>query len=79
MSDRSDSLDEVARKLDAVVGLLALLVADSDDDEQPSITSRIRVLDSIGLPAADIARAIGKKPKYVHARLGQMRKKGGSK
>ena len=63
---------ELSRKLDVVIGLLAELCARS---EKPTDTrKRIRLLHQLGVPAPDIARAVGKQSDYVRATLSQLRR-----
>jgi len=64
--------DEISRKLDIVIGLLAELCARSDQSTETR--QRIRLLHQLGLPAPDIAPAVGKTRQYVNATLSQLRR-----
>ncbi len=64
--------EDISRKLDVVIGLLAELCARSNGVAQTR--ERIRLLHDLGAARADIARAVGKGSKYVAATLTQVKR-----
>ncbi len=73
----SDKAADIARRLDAIIGLLVNVLPSPEDPR--SLSEKIQLLDGAGLGPADVGRIVGRRTKDVTAELARLKRKGKGK